>query len=151
MRILVVSFVLGLSGVVATATAQEDPRIEVKSDAVVQQKKDDKVPKVTKDRPMSFWMQHKLDYSKSILESLTMGEYKKLATTAEQMRLLGKLEGFVRRKNSAYRIQLRNFDLAAQELVRHAKQENPDGATLAFNQMTASCVACHTLLRKGIE
>lgn len=110
-----------------------------------------RVPKETQEQPLNFWMAHKLGYSKTILESLTMGDFEKLATTAEQLRILGKIEGFVRRKNPTYQIQLRNFDLATRELVRHAKQENPDGATLAFNQLTASCVSCHTLLRKGLD
>ena len=111
----------------------------------------DKVPQVTKEQPMSFWMERKLDHSKAILESLTKGEFEKLAMDADQMRLLGKIEGFVRRKNDNYRIQLRTFDFATQELVRQAKRHNAEGAALAFNQLTTSCVACHVLLREGVE
>lgn len=115
------------------------------------EKEADKVPKVTAEKPMSFWMEKKLDYSKSILESLTKGEFKQLAQDAEQMRLLGKIEGFVRRKNDNYRTQLRTFDSATLELVRQANRGNAEGATLAFNQLTTSCVACHVLLREGVE
>ncbi len=67
------------------------------------------------------------------------------------MRLLGKIEGFVRRKNDDYRAQLRTFELSNQELVRQAKRKNSEGAALAFNQLTTSCVACHVLLREGVE
>ncbi len=109
------------------------------------------VPKVTSEKPMSFWMARKLDYSKTVLESLTMGDFDKLAETAEQMRLLGRIEGFVRRNNEDYRIQLRTFDAASQELIRQAKRKNAEGAALAFNQLTTSCVACHVLLREGID
>lgn len=109
------------------------------------------VPKVSEARPMNFWMAHKLEFSKSMLEALTMGDFERLASDAKQLRMLGKIEGFVRRKNPDYRTQLALFDLAAQELVRNAEQENSDGAALAFNQMTTSCVACHALLRKGID
>ena len=114
-------------------------------------KEADKVPKVTAEQPISFWMEKKLDYSKSILESLTKGEFKQLALDAEQMRLLGKIEGFVRRKNENYRTQLRTFDSANLELVRQANRGNAEGAALAFNQLTTSCVACHVLLREGVE
>lgn len=119
--------------------------------ATTAEKEADKVPKVTAEQPISFWMEKKLDYSKSILESLTKGEFKQLALDAEQMRLLGKIEGFVRRKNENYRTQLRTFDSANLELVRQANRGNAEGAALAFNQLTTSCVACHVLLREGVE
>ncbi len=62
-----------------------------------------KVPQVTAEKPMSFWMAKKLDYSKSLLESLTKADYDKLAADAEQLRLFGKMEGLIRRKNESYR------------------------------------------------
>jgi hypothetical protein len=106
-------------------------------------------PKVSKDQPISFWMAKKLDYSKSILESLTKGDFEKLEQDAAQMRTLGKMEALVRRNNPNYRSQLQAFDLANNELVRQAKRKNAEGATMAFNQMTTSCVACHVLLREN--
>jgi hypothetical protein len=113
--------------------------------------KKSEVPQVTEGKPLSFWMEKKLDYSKSILESLTKGDFKQVAVDAEQMRLLGKIEGFVRRKNESYRGQHASFDAASQELIRQSKRENAEGATLAFNQLTSSCVACHVLLREDAK
>jgi hypothetical protein len=117
------------------------------------EKKDDakQVPEVTEERPMSFWMAKKLDHSKAILESLTKGDFEDLVENAEQMQRLGKLEGFVRRKNRDYQSQLRTFAFANQELIRQAKRKNPEGAVLAFNQLSTSCVACHVLLREGVD
>lgn len=129
------------------ATSQDT---QVESKTIVGQS-EDKIPQVTAEQPMSFWMEKKLDFSKSILESLTKGDFDKLAKDSEQMRLLGKIEGFVRSKNESYRVQLRTFDLANWELIRQAKRHNAEGATLAFNQLTTSCVACHVLLREGVE
>lgn len=106
-------------------------------------------PKVSKEHPISFWMAKKLDYSKSILESLTKGDFEKLEQDATQMRTLGKMEALVRRNNPNYRSQLQAFDLANHELVRQAKRKNAEGATMAFNQLTTSCVACHVLLREN--
>ena len=34
------------------------------------------------------------------------------------------------------------------ELIRHSNEKNLDGATLAFTQMTLSCVNCHQQLRE---
>lgn len=108
-------------------------------------------PKLSVEKPMSFWMTVKLGSSKSILESLTKGDFAKLEMDAEQMRLIGKLEGFVRRKNPDYQTQLQTFELANQEIIRQARRHNAEGAALAFNQLTSSCVACHVMLREGIE
>ena len=108
-------------------------------------------PKITSEKPMSFWMGAKLSASKSIFEALAKGDFEKLEVDAEQMRLIGKLEGFVRRKNPDYKTQLQTFELANQEIVRQAKRHNAEGAALAFNQLTTSCVACHVMLREGVE
>jgi len=43
----------------------------------------EKVPKVTAENPISFWMAKKLDYSKSILEFLTKADFDKVATETE--------------------------------------------------------------------
>jgi len=112
---------------------------------------DQAIPQVTIQKPISYWMEAKLGYSKAILEDLTKGDFERLAQEATQMRLIGKMEGFVRRKNESYRNQLSAFDLANQELIRQAKLKNAEGATLAFNQLTTSCVSCHVLLRAGVE
>jgi len=109
------------------------------------------VPVETKEQPTSYWMAKKLDFSKSILEALTMADFKKLEENAHKMRVLGKVEGFVRRKNEAYRTQLQTFDTANAELIRQAQRRSPEGALTAFNQLTSSCVACHVLLREGVD
>ncbi len=119
--------------------------------ATVQEIQDADVPKVTPEKPMDFWMKHKLDHSKTLLESLTMGEFEKLANTAGQMRLLGRIEELVRSRNAEYQTQVKKFDRSLLALIRHANEQDTAGATQAFNQMTTSCVGCHTLLRKGVE
>jgi hypothetical protein len=139
-------------GILFCATArevgsQEEPLKQSTSEVAG----DQAIPQVTLQKPISYWMEAKLGYSKAILEDLTKGDFERLAQEAQQMRLIGKMEGFVRRKNELYRNQLSAFDLANQELIRQAKQKNAEGAVLAFNQLTTSCVACHVLLRAGVE
>lgn len=112
---------------------------------------EDAEPQVTAERPTSFWMAKKLDYSKSLLEALTSGDFEGLQDDATKMSRLAKIEGFVRRKNPDYRAQMVMFESATQELIRQAKRHNAEGAGLAFNHLTNSCVACHVLLREGIE
>ena len=105
-------------------------------------------PVVTTEHPMSFWMEKKLDYSKKLLEALTSSNYEEIESNAEQMRLLAKIEGFVRRRSPSYTSHLQSFDLATRELTRQAREKNIEGATLAFHQLTTSCVTCHRTLRE---
>jgi hypothetical protein len=144
MRLLQLRFLLGCLSVFCAGSllAQEEkktPQVEPT------------IPKETKEHPTSFWMAKKLDFSKSILEALTKGDYEKLEQDATQMRLLGKIEGFVRRSSESYRSQRQTFDVANAELIRQAQRKNAEGAVMAFNQLTTSCVACHLLLREGVD
>ncbi|GEM_PF-1449950 len=99
------------------------------------------------DRPMSFWMEKKLDHSQTLLRALATSDFEALQSNARQMQLLNRVEGFVRSRNPAYRQQLHTFERVTGELERQAKRENIEGATLAFNQLTVSCVRCHETLR----
>ena len=106
---------------------------------------------LTPEQEMDFWMAKKLDYSKAILEALTMGNYGRLGTEAERLRVVGKFYGVVKSKNEDYRLQMSTFDLATRELVSSAKRKSAEGASLAFNRLTNSCVNCHQLLRKSAQ
>ena len=105
-------------------------------------------PKVTKEKPISFWMAKKLDYTQEMLKALTFGDFKSLETHATQMRALGQLEGFVRSGSPEYTAQMHMFDMSNTDLIAQARKGNIEGATLAFNHLTSSCIACHTELRK---
>lgn len=138
------------SGIITWAAyCQQEPK-QASVPSPAKQPMDDDVPKVTSEKTMSFWMAKKLELSKAILESLTTGDFDTMAKDAEQMQRLGRMEGLVRR-NKDYQTQMQSFRLANQELIRHSKRKNVEGATLAFNQLTTSCVACHTMLREGLE
>ena len=95
----------------------------------------------------SVWMRKKLDYSQALLKGLAMADYKQIKVNGARMRLLSKVEGFVRSKNSRYTLHLRRFENICDEIVREAGEENLSGVTLAFNQLTVNCVNCHRSLR----
>ncbi|MGI9470971.1 MAG: hypothetical protein ACR2NZ_05540 [Rubripirellula sp.] len=97
--------------------------------------------------PVSFWMEKKLEYSQDILRGLATGELEMVAEKAEQMRLLSKVEGWVRNRKPGYRAQFQAFEFANAEILRNARADNLDGATIAFQQLTISCVSCHKMLR----
>ncbi len=126
--LLVLSFTPGV-------TAEEKPQVQ------------EKAPVLTDERPMSFWMAQKIDHSKKILEALTKEDFAKAEAEANQLRTLGKIEGFVRRKDPAYLRHQRTFDSSLVEIAAQANEQNVEGAVLAFNQLTTSCIACHKTLR----
>ena len=97
----------------------------------------------------SFWMEQKLRLSQEILAGLASGDFDQIGRSAEVMRGLSKVEAFVRREPKGYRDYMRQFTLANDDLVRSAAEENLAGATLAFNQLTISCVNCHRHLREA--
>ncbi|MBX9789098.1 MAG: hypothetical protein K2Y37_09305 [Pirellulales bacterium] len=104
------------------------------------------------EQPMNFWMKKKLEHSQSALRALALEDFDALRASANAMRRLSDIEGFARRTDAKeYRAQLQIFEFANDELIRHAKEKNVDGAALAFTQLTLSCVNCHKHLRDEKE
>jgi hypothetical protein len=101
----------------------------------------------TEQKPVSFWMEKKLEYSQQILRGLATGDLESVADKGEQMRLLSRVEGWIRNRKPGYRAQFQAFEFANAEIIRNAKANNLDGAAMAFQQLTTSCVSCHKLLR----
>lgn len=98
--------------------------------------------------PLSFWMEKKIEYSQQMLRGLVTGDLDQVAEKAEQMRLLSKVEGWIRGKKPGYRMQLQVFEFANNEILRQSQHKNLEGTTLAFQQLTAACVSCHRTLRE---
>lgn len=99
------------------------------------------------NKPFSFWMEKKLEYSQQILEGLATGDLALVAEKARQIRVLSKVEGWIRKGKPGYRAQLQAFEFANSEIERHANAGNLEGAAMGFQQLTISCVSCHSILR----
>lgn len=120
------------------------------SAAAQEPKQTDRADKTDKaEQEASFWMKRKLALSQDVLEGLAMGDFDKIDAAARTLDKLNSIEKFVRGRNEAYRAQLDLFRYANASLLKAAETNNLDGATLAFNQMTLSCVHCHQQLREG--
>lgn len=91
-------------------------------------------------------MKKKLEYSKHILEGLVTEDFEKILKGATSLNQLGKRK-WLENESSHYRTQNQVFWFTAAALVLAAEDKNIDGATLAYTQMTLSCVNCHKLLR----
>ncbi len=104
-----------------------------------------------KEREPSYWMKQKLKYSQNILSGLTKADFQVIRENAKLMKGLNRIEHFVRRRPQGYRTQLKLFQIANIALIRSSDREDLSAVTLAFNQLTISCVKCHQLLRDTAE
>lgn len=93
------------------------------------------------------WMKRKLEFSQEILAGLTEGDFQKVNEYAHMLGFVGYLSAFLRAEEEDYKRQVTYFEFAAKELIRQSKEKNLDGATLAYNQLTTSCVQCHKVVR----
>jgi cytochrome c556 len=104
-------------------------------------------PKEEVKRKANAWMKTKLELSRHILGGLTEGDFKEISDNAEGLNIATYLEALFGPERADYRQQIRLFEIANQELIRQAKAKNLYGATLAYNQLVASCVQCHQIVR----
>lgn len=63
------------------------------------------------------------------------------------MSFLSALEKWERADMPDYKRQISYFDFANRELIRQAGEKNLDGAMLAYNQLTMTCMQCHKIVR----
>lgn len=109
----------------------------------------DKQPDKETKKQASLWMKSKTKLSQEILVGLTEGDFEKIEKNAKSLDLVHFFEVIFRAKSDEYRQQTTLFSSANKELIRQAGAKNIFGATLAYNQLTASCVQCHVVVRKA--
>jgi hypothetical protein len=95
----------------------------------------------------SVWMRQKLTASQNILAGLTTGDFSEIEKNAQAMLVVGYLEKWVRADAPGYQKMMKDFEYANKSLTLSAREKNLDGATLAFMQLTVSCVHCHKIVR----
>ncbi|MGB6045781.1 MAG: hypothetical protein WBF93_21680 [Pirellulales bacterium] len=139
-----------LTAAVLAGDAEEDPDPRTEDVASASEKEGEKSAESEGDTgPASVWMRIKMRASQGVLEGLAKSDFQMIYRNAEKMKRFGKIERWARIKNEEYQTQLRFFNQSNADLMRQAKQENLDGATLAFMQLTASCVHCHRTIREA--
>lgn len=126
-RWIVPCAVLALGAVALTVRAQDDPEGKRRE-----------------------FMRQKLEFSKGLIEGLAMEDFtlieknakalKKLASAAEwEVPSIPHVEEYLPLTTE--------FQRHCDDLIKKAKAKNVDGATLAYFQVTASCVKCHKFVR----
>jgi len=105
-------------------------------------------PSQTTGKNVAKLMAAKLKHSQVLLEGIAIGDFKKISASAEELLQLTKTEEWLVYKTPRYQMHSNEFQRAAETLIRKAKDKNIDGTTLAFFDMTMSCVRCHQHMRE---
>lgn len=91
----------------------------------------------------------KLKESQSLLEGLALNDSAKVQKSAEELLRISKEAQFRKAINTAaYEYHANAFQKAAETAIEKAKAKNIDGATLAYVDMTMTCVRCHQYTRE---
>jgi hypothetical protein len=96
------------------------------------------------------FMRQKLEFSKNVLEGLSLEQYPMIEKNAKALKILSQAaEWEVPTIPNAtdYVALTSEFQRYADDLVKNARQENIDGATLAYLKLTMNCVQCHKYVR----
>jgi hypothetical protein len=99
----------------------------------------------TKER--ATFMRLKLEPAKEILEAIALEHYEGILGNAERLRQLALDESWMVIQTEDYLRQSDEFRRSVGLIADAARNENLDGATLAYMQMTLNCVQCHKQLR----
>jgi len=94
-------------------------------------------------------MREKLGLSQQLLKGLALQDFTSMRAGADRLVKLSQASGWTARQAPEYELFTTEFRRAAAEMSRAAADKNIDGATLAYTQMTVSCVSCHKYLRDG--
>jgi hypothetical protein len=92
------------------------------------------------------FMRMKLEYSKKVLEGLTLENYETISKNAKALKALGEAAEWevpTIPDASEYIVFTTEFQRLANEMDRKAKEKNIDGATLAYLRLTMNCISCH--------
>jgi hypothetical protein len=97
---------------------------------------------------LSKLMIEKLDSSKTLLEGIALADFNKISRSADSLIQLSKTAEWFVYKTPRYELYSNEFRREAESVVQKAKDKNLDGVTLAYFNLTMSCVRCHQYVRE---
>ncbi|HEY1377836.1 MAG TPA: hypothetical protein VGF55_13640, partial [Gemmataceae bacterium] len=93
-------------------------------------------------------MQKKLLHAQKVLEGIALADLDKVNEHARELSALSRQAQFGVLKTPQYELCANEFRRALGDMERGARQKNLDAATLAYVDMTMSCVRCHKHVRE---
>jgi hypothetical protein len=97
---------------------------------------------------VSTLMRKKLEHSQKVLEALALNDYDRIASNANELILISKAAEWKVHKTPQYEVYSNEFRRNAEAMAEAAKAKNIDSATLAYVDMTLTCVKCHKHVRE---
>ena len=93
-------------------------------------------------------MEKKLQHAQKVLAGVAMGDFRMMASNAEELIQISKMADWRVVKTPRYELHSNEFRRAAESLVQEANQKNVDASALAYVEMTLACVKCHKYVRE---
>jgi len=93
-------------------------------------------------------MKKKLEQSQKVLEGVALNDFDKIASAAGELMQISKQAEWRVLKTPQYEVHGNEFRKAAEAMIQNAKAKNLDGATLAYVDLTLTCVKCHKHVRE---
>lgn len=152
----VLASVLGLLVIIAfiqslnqgkTASAQDEKKAVVRppvADEGSADKQDDP------EHSLSRFMRQKLQASNLILEGLCTEDLKMVSDGAETLRKMSTEEKWRVSNDMMYRRYSKEFVNAVEELDHEAKDNDMDGTSMAWVNVTMKCLKCHEWVRNSV-
>ena len=128
MRFLVFSIVLGLTGVVLMTCFAAEPTSEPAG----------------KSEPV---MEAKLEYCRALMQALAMDDFTAISTNAYQLARVTRLAAWQRDDSPEYQADSVDFERDVYMLIEAAKKKDRHEATLAYVELSLTCVDCHEYMR----
>ena len=100
-------------------------------------------PKITTREIMKL----KLESSQKVLEGIAVENFTAISANAQKLALLSQAAGWQARQTPEYKQYTAEFRRHAEALQKAARDENLDAASVAYFQLTISCVNCHRHMR----
>lgn len=92
-------------------------------------------------------MKSKLTASQKVLEGIATENYTSIARNANLLVGYSQAAGWMIQQSPDYQRFTLDFRRQASNLAQAARKQNVDAATVAYFQMTVSCVNCHKFIR----
>lgn len=128
------------------ASRADDKGQDAKEQEKPEKKESDKVKPKGRVALKAF-MRKKLEASQSVLEGLAVEDFDLIERGAKQLRATSVAAEFMVINDPLYAESAADFTKIVDKLVKAAKEKRLDGSTLAYLDMTMSCVECHKYVR----
>jgi len=141
--LVIVTSLLGVTWLLQSGSSRgdEDPKPAEKASAK------DKPP--IKKTVLRAFMRKKLAASQNVLEGLAVEDFDLIAEGAKQLNATAGAAEFMVFNDAEYLEHANAFRRIVNKLAVAAKEKRLDGATLAFMDVTVSCVDCHKHVRSS--